>query len=98
MDMCNSPMMIYSFQSDVLYAPIPHFVINGLIDGLRPASTTLSRKMYDMYLARRQNIGMSANSSFISFTRRYRYDESVVGPVKVRERRSGVGRFASRTN
>eukprot|EP00973_Karenia_brevis_P059338 8260648-Karenia_brevis.AAC.1 len=60
MDMCNSPMMIYSFQSDVLYAPIPHFIVNGLIDGLRPTSTTLSRKMYDMYLIRRQSIGVLA--------------------------------------
>eukprot|EP00973_Karenia_brevis_P040242 5558216-Karenia_brevis.AAC.1 len=86
MDMCNSPMMIYSFQSDVLYAPIPHFVINGLIDGLRPASTTLSRQMYVMYFIRRQNIGV------IAMTNQWG------GAVKVRKRKSGVGRFASRTN
>ncbi len=99
-DLCQLPLMVYSFQLTPLYAPVPHYVelVNGqyLIDGQKQQPQHADRFFYHQYLRRAEKLGSWTHTSmsFLEVARVARYDGAKDAIVP---RVFGRGRYAAAT-
>jgi hypothetical protein len=93
-DMATLPVMIHSFLTDCLHAPVP--------DPTKE-DTNLSRKLYTCYLQRTTMLEAYAtglnliNLTFIEFARLYRLGEAADGKYKIKPRITGRGKHATKS-
>ena len=93
-DMASLPVMLHSFQSDCLHAPIPD---------PSKEDTNLSRKLYKCYLQRSTILDAYAaglnliDLPFIAFARLYKLGDPCDGKYKLKLRISRKGKHANKT-
>ena len=78
-DLSDIPLMIYTFQADMVYAQTPQWLENGLVDGKAMPSKNKHANWYKCYLKRETSIATAFSDqdlSFVEFCRKYHYDDN----------------------
>ena len=95
--------MIHSYQSECVYAPVPHHavLVDGvyLTDGVKQLPQNAHRKPYGAYTSRCSFVGPTWASpplSFLDCCRLVTYDQDALGSVRYHI--SGKGRYGSKTS
>ena len=101
MDFTSMTFMKHTYSTDLLYAPLPHYVqLVGdawLIDGERAILGKDHRKLYENYLLRKATLGGRWNRTrmnFISYARRVFYDSATGGVSKYPNKRVRAVNYA----
>ena len=101
MDFTSMTFMKHTYPTDLLYAPLPHYVVSvgdaWLIDGVRKILGKDHRNLYENYLRRSATLGGKHNRSnmtFIAYARRVHYDSATQDVSKYHTKRVRAVNYA----